>query len=219
MINLNNYNVFIFDCDGVILDSNEIKTKAFQESLSGEPENLIYDFIDYHKKNGGHSRYKKFKFYFNNLKKQTNSDKSIKIALNNFASIVSRKLVVCSFIPGVLELIKHLFYLKKRLFVLSGSDQAELIQVFNKRNIGYYFEKIYGSPKTKLDNAKILSKNISNNEKVIFFGDSKSDFITAKNFGYDFVFVSGKSEWENGEILIKKNDYISINDFTSFLLK
>ena len=34
MINLRKYNSLIFDCDGVILNSNNLKTKAFIKILS-----------------------------------------------------------------------------------------------------------------------------------------------------------------------------------------
>ena len=37
----NQYDFAVFDCDGVILDSNEIKTQAFRESLPGQPDELV----------------------------------------------------------------------------------------------------------------------------------------------------------------------------------
>ena len=36
-----NYNFYIFDCDEVILDSNQIKTESFIETLSGYDNKLI----------------------------------------------------------------------------------------------------------------------------------------------------------------------------------
>ena len=49
MFNLKDYDFFIFDCDGVILNSNELKNIAFKEVLSDETDELINLFIDYHK--------------------------------------------------------------------------------------------------------------------------------------------------------------------------
>ena len=59
MININDYDYFIFDCDGVIINSNEIKNEAFREVLKDENGNLVIDFINYHQQNGGVSRYEK----------------------------------------------------------------------------------------------------------------------------------------------------------------
>ena len=64
----NQINLF-FDCDGVILDSNSIKTKAFRETLNNEKEELVDLFIDYHQKNQGIDRFKKLDFFFNEIKK------------------------------------------------------------------------------------------------------------------------------------------------------
>ena len=35
MIDIAKYDYFIFDCDGVILNSNALKSKAFAEALTG----------------------------------------------------------------------------------------------------------------------------------------------------------------------------------------
>ena len=45
MVNINEYDIFIFDCDGVILESNKLKSNAFAEALSNQPSNLVTEFI------------------------------------------------------------------------------------------------------------------------------------------------------------------------------
>ena len=216
MINIDKYDFFIFDCDGVIMDSNKLKSNAFTEALPDEPPDLVAEFVEYHKENGGISRYEKFRYYFEEMKKYSEDEAEIDKALNNFAAIVSQGLISCNYIPGVLEFVENLFKLNKRMFVVSGSDENELIQVFIKRGINHYFEKIYGSPANKEENT---SKVVSNMKKPIiglFFGDSKSDYDAAKKFGIDFVFVKDYSEWENGlEIVNHKN---IINSFEKILL-
>jgi len=216
MINIDKYDFFIFDCDGVILDSNKLKSNAFAEALPNEPPDLVTEFVEYHKENGGISRYQKFRYYFEGMKKQVEAEDKIEKALSNFAAIVSQGLISCNYIPGALEFIENLFKLNKRLFVVSGSDENELIQVFIKRGIDHYFEKIYGSPANKAENT---GKVVSNMKKPIiglFFGDSKSDYDSANFFGIDFVFVKDYSEWENGlEIVDHKN---TINSFEKILL-
>ena len=44
MFEISEYNYAIFDCDGVILNSNKIKSNAFAQSISNEPTNLIQEF-------------------------------------------------------------------------------------------------------------------------------------------------------------------------------
>ena len=67
MIELSKYNSLIFDCDGVILNSNKIKTNAFRKVLKQYHQKAVDEFIKYHLSNGGISRYEKFKFFINTI--------------------------------------------------------------------------------------------------------------------------------------------------------
>lgn len=202
MINIDKYDFFIFDCDGVILDSNKLKSDAFAEALPNEPPDLVAEYVQYHKLNGGISRYEKFKYYFEEMKKQVEAHAEIDKALNNFAAIVSEGLLKCNYIPGVVEIIRELFNLNKRLFVVSGSDEKELIQVFRQRGIDHYFENIYGSPDNKIDNTKKVIKSNGRLSNGIFFGDSKADYEAASQYKMDFILINGATEWFNGNRVI-----------------
>ena len=52
--------VVILDFDGVILDSVNIKTEAFKEIFNRESKVIQNKIVNYHLKNGGISREKKF---------------------------------------------------------------------------------------------------------------------------------------------------------------
>ena len=57
----------IFDFDGVILDSVDVKTKAFKQMYSIYGDDVMRKVVDYHLLNGGISRYKKFKYFHENF--------------------------------------------------------------------------------------------------------------------------------------------------------
>ena len=219
MIDINKFDYFIFDCDGVILDSNKLKSRAFAETLTNDPSQIVAEFVEYHKKNGGISRYEKFRYYFEEMKKSTSSKKDIEIALNSFASIVKNGLLECNYISGVLEFINRANKNKQSMFIVSGSDENELKDVFSQRGISHLFEKVYGSPSSKLENTRKVKKVIGANKKGIFFGDSKSDFIAATKYDLHFVFVRGVSEWVDGDRLNIKKGNMVIDDFTDIKLK
>ena len=61
------YKSLIFDCDGVILNSNQIKTDAFKKVLKKYNTNAVDEFITYHRKNGGVSRYIKIENFLKNI--------------------------------------------------------------------------------------------------------------------------------------------------------
>lgn len=198
MYDCSNYDYLIFDCDGVILDSNLLKSRAFSDALTDEPPELVKSFVDYHKQHGGISRYEKFNYYFTDIQNCTDSEKKISKALTRFASIVKKGLMECNYVPGIHEFIKQQSTLGVPLFVVSGSDEKELKKIFLKRKILKFFKKIYGSPTNKIENTAKVIQDMSRQKKGCFFGDSKSDFEAAQRFGIDFVYVRQFSEWKDG---------------------
>jgi len=57
---LNEYQTLVFDCDGVVLNSNKIKTQAFYEAAKHFGHESAQALVDYPVANGGISRYAKF---------------------------------------------------------------------------------------------------------------------------------------------------------------
>ena len=55
----------IFDFDGVILESLEIKTNAFKKLYKSYGTDIVDKVAIHHLENGGVSRYEKFKIYHN----------------------------------------------------------------------------------------------------------------------------------------------------------
>ena len=79
------YNTFIFDNDGVILDSNQAKTKAFAKSVESYNGNKIKDFINYHVKNGGVSRFEKIDYFYSEIMGIDNYSKELEESLSIYA--------------------------------------------------------------------------------------------------------------------------------------
>lgn len=192
-MNILRYDLYFFDCDGVILDSNNIKTNAFHETLKNLNSDKIDKFIEFHLKNNGISRREKFKYYLNNISKLYSAS-SLNLFLDEFHKIVLRDLYSCSFINGFLEFISYLHKNKKKCFVISAGLDRELKLVFNEKDIFKYFDGIYGSSFSKQEHiGKIF--NLHKSQNGVFFGDSKSDYIVSKDMSLDFVFVKCKSNW------------------------
>ena len=210
------YKTIIFDCDGVILNSNKIKTQAFYETAKKYGHEFAQRLVEYHLLNSGMSRYVKFKYFITKIL-QKQYDKALnEELLMYFAKIIKKKLISC-------EIAKGLDSLKAKTktgnwLIVSGGDQAELREIFKLRNCEKYFNGgIFGSPEDKVTIIKreIKSKNIK--KPALFIGDSKYDYNVAKNTKLDFIFLSKWSEvkdykdWCNdNKILTAKNllDYI-----------
>ena len=209
-ISLKKIEFVIFDCDGVILDTNKIKTEAFKKTLNKYPKEKIDKLIAFHKENGGVSRKIKFEYFFNNIINDSDP-KKVNDSLKKFKRISFQKLLLSRYIKGVLKFINILKKNNIKIFIVSGAIQAELRKIFLLKNKNRYFYEILGTPKNKIDNIQIiLDKYSLDINKGIFCGDSYTDYISAKKFKIKFIFVKEKSEWTNYKKIRKMN---KINNF------
>ncbi len=216
LIDLNNYATFIFDCDGVILNSNKIKTDAFYEVSKCYGVEFGEALKDYHKNNGGISRYKKFEYFLTEILNKDINSNELKKLLDEFASEVKRNLMVCE-VTSKLGELRRLTQHGKWLIV-SGGDQLELRDVFRSRNMDDYFDGgIYGSPDDKIT---IMTREIENNNiklPAIYFGDSKYDYYSSSKVEIDFMFMHKWSEVNDWKKWTIDEDIFSIKDFEHFL--
>ena len=67
MVDLSHYNSIIFDCDGVILNSNTVKSDSFYSSALPFGEKAADLLLRYHLENGGVSRYVKFRYLISDI--------------------------------------------------------------------------------------------------------------------------------------------------------
>ena len=67
MMHINEFKTIIFDCDGVILNSNNLKTQAFYDIALEWGSDIADEFVLYHRRHGGLSRYVKFNHFIENI--------------------------------------------------------------------------------------------------------------------------------------------------------
>ncbi len=190
-----NYKTLIFDCDGVILDSNKLKSDAFAVCVKGYSREKVNAFIAYHKANGGVSRYVKFEFFLKELANDYSANKMREL-LQNYEKITIRGLLSCHICDGAIDFIKSA-YRKSKLYVVSGGSEKDLRYVFMRRNLDKYFHSLSGSPKTKHRIFEDLRTQGAFDEKALYFGDSKLDHQVAKEFGTDFIFIYQYTDFED----------------------
>ena len=218
MNKINRYKTIIFDCDGVIFQSNIIKSKVFAEVLQNEDSNLVRKFIEYHRENGGVSRYEKFKYFYKILKKDKQYLSKTKEAIKKYSNLLFSHLLEVKFVPGFLDILKYCYNLKIKLYIISGGDQNELHKVFKARNLYKNFNLILGSPTTKFQHMQNLSNQGLIEFPSILFGDSFLDMNVAIKYNLQFCFVEEFSEWKNGINEVRKFSCYSIYNFKDPLI-
>ena len=212
---LKNKLCFVFDFDGVIKDSVHVKTNAFEEMYRDKGKQISKQVKSYHLKNGGMSRFKKFRYYEESLLNKEISENKIKELSAEFSSIVKDKVINSNPIPGVIKFLDHLLKKDKILTINSATPFEELDDIVYQCKYNKYFKKIYGSPKSKIENLLLIMDDFDILSKdIVFFGDAESDFLAAKELKISFIGVGSylKSIKLNQDI-----KYLLIDDFNELV--
>lgn len=187
MKNITDYNYILWDFDGVIMNSMHIRDKGFQIVLNNYPTEQVTLLLKYHKKNGGLSRYDKFRYFFEEIRQEPVNDDIIKVLADEFSKIMLNNLLDSTLlINDSLQFIKK-YHTKYNMHIVSGSDEKELKYICNTLRISEYFLTINGSPTPKNKLVKNLIRQQKINKSITcLIGDSKNDFEAAEINGIDF---------------------------------
>ena len=179
----------IFDFDGVIADSVQVKTDAFASLYEQYGDNIVTKVIEHHEANGGMSRFKKIKLYHESFLNKTITNEKIEDLANQFSKLVVRKVIDVPYVPGVFKYIQKC-YEKYNLFISTGTPTNEIKQILSARDIAEYFIGIHGSPEKKsLHITKIISKYNYHPDELIFYGDANTDINAAKQASVPFILI------------------------------
>ncbi len=219
-MDLSGYATIVFDCDGVILDSNRVKTEAFRTAAMPYGEAAADALVKHHVANGGVSRYVKFAYFIETIDPEHAPDlipeagsPTLESLLSTYAQSVRNGLMTCAVAEGLEELREATP--ESRWLIVSGGDQKELREIFAARGLAAYFDGgIFGSPDTK---DAILGRELAAGtirKPALFLGDSRYDFQASRAVGLDFVFVTGWTELPNWPDFVRANNLCHVQSIS-----
>ena len=180
----------IFDFDGVICDSVDVKTQAFATLYSNYGVEIQQMVVDYHLLHGGISRFEKIKYFEEIILQRKTNETGINILAEQFSTLVKDKVIASQYIKGADVFIKKYSNLIPQ-YICTGTPENEILEILKKKGIDIYFRSIYGSPKSK---EEILDEIISDSKlhpsEMIYFGDAITDFNAAGKFKIPFIGIN-----------------------------
>jgi phosphoglycolate phosphatase-like HAD superfamily hydrolase len=213
---LDAYNTLVFDCDGVILDSNRVRARAFYNAALPYGVQHAEALQAYHIVHGGVSRYVKFEVLLRDMVGVAVTDHAMQALLHAFTTEATIGLMQCDIAPGLEALREATPH--ARWMLVSGADEEELRSVFARRNIAAWFDGgIYGSPSSKIDILQREQARSNLARPALFFGDSRYDHQAATGAGLDFIFVSGWTDVEGWQDYCRQHHIHSVEHLAEVL--
>ncbi|MFD1510677.1 HAD family hydrolase [Lacimonas salitolerans] len=220
---LSDYSTLVFDCDGVVLDSNRIKTEAFRIAAQPWGAAAAGALVAHHVANGGISRHLKFAHFLDAILPEHapgavpgRDGPGLEELLSAYAQSVRAGLMSCAVAEG-LEALRAATP-DAHWLIVSGGDQAELREIFAARGLDGLFDGgIFGSPDSK---DTILTREQAGGRieaPALFLGDSRYDHEAASAAGLDFIFVSGWSEFHGWQEYCANREIRSIESASQIL--
>lgn len=201
-LNLLKYDRVIFDCDGVLLNSNEIKKmNIFNAAAKYVEEEIAQGFTSYFTSLNGVPRLKKALSFFSD-------DKTAKMIINEYNELNVNNLFDAELTTGAKSVIQLLELNNVSQSVVSGAEELELRTLLEAHQLLSYFDHILGGPRTKKDNFR----KVDLTSKTIFIGDSRVDYEVASFYKLDFCFMYGYTQFEDWEGYFKHKNIFCIKD-------
>jgi HAD superfamily hydrolase (TIGR01549 family) len=176
----------VFDFDGVILESADIKTRAFMALYAAYPEKLPA-IREYHLSHAGISRYVKFEYFQKEILGLSYTEEDRVRLSAEFERLTYEEILRCPEVAGAEQLLRRLGGRVLRI-VASGTPHEELRKIVADRGMGSWFDETWGTPRTKPEILiDVLARHGLDGGSVLMVGDGLSDYQAAREAGVRFL--------------------------------
>ena len=177
----------VFDFDGTLIESNEIKRRAFYEVTKNLVDaGILLDKILSSPDSG--DRYDIFDTLIIGLKLDREVFVSASKLSDSYTKICEYEISRAPEIKGAVKTIKELRSLGVKIFISSATPEITLQKIIDMRGWKDMINMALGSPDSKIDHLQtILTKNKYSISEVVYVGDSEIDRDAALLVGCRFV--------------------------------
>lgn len=197
--------VIILDFDGVLAESNQAKSRAFEDFFALYP--AYHDaMLAYHLENYATSRMGKFEYYVHELMGRPGDDELVNTMADQFSGIAKQLVIAAPDVPGAREFLQE-FSQRTPLYVSSVTPQDELREIVKARGIASFLKEVFGNPPINKVDAihTILARESLVPAQAVFIGDSLSDYQAAAQTGLEFIGRDSGFGFEEAQILLYEN--------------
>lgn len=183
---LKEFQAIFLDFDGVIKDSVEIKSNAFEQLFLPFGDIVANRVRMHHEDHTGMSRFDKLPIYLQWAGLPISTSLMDEFS-NNFSLLVKRNVINSPWVDGLLNFLNYP-HDGQLFFLVTATPQLEIEEILFELDIYDHFEQIIGSPTVKGESIKmLLDKYKVDIKRAVMVGDSKSDYEAAILNNIQFV--------------------------------
>jgi len=191
--------VVVFDFDGVIVPSEEIKIEGYGLMFSEFGEEVPSAAIEEARREFSDARGNRFDIIRSILTRTGKTEKleeGVAVYAERFGKIVKERIESLRVTDGVHELLGKLSK-EFPLYINSNNPDDVLRVTLQSLGVEKYFKGIYGSSKKKAENlAEIARLESASSQEMLFIGDGTGDLKAAQEFGCKFIGIAHKvNQW------------------------
>ena len=178
--------VVILDFDGVVLESNAVKTEAFRSVFARFPEHADA-MMDFHFAHVSLSRFAKFDHLLERMGRA--GDQALKADLaSDFSRRTLEGIMAVPFVPGAEAFLREVTP-RVPVYLASVTPADDLSLVLERRGLTGWFRGVYACPPwTKADAIRnALARESAQPAQALLVGDSAGDQSAAMQTGVQFV--------------------------------
>jgi HAD superfamily hydrolase (TIGR01549 family) len=183
---ITNAAVIFWDFDGVIKDSLDVKSRAFENLFLPYGEDIALRVRAHHESNGGVSRFEKIPLYLSWAGEPVTPERVAEYC-DQFAKSVKQSVIDAPWVPNVREYLLQHF--SEQYFVLvTATPQEEIEEILSALEIRECFREIYGAPTKKKDAiGLVLRRQKFDPSQALMIGDAEADMSAAAAHSVPFL--------------------------------
>ncbi len=185
----------VFDFDGTLVDSNEIKRRAFFEiAREFDPDGeLVREVLD---RRPSGDRYHVARGLAAELATRGALpgaccvEDLAKLLADAYTAHCERAVSACDEVAGATDALARLAARGLPLFVNTATPREAMLPILRRRGLDRFFAGVYGGPSNKLENLRDIAERVgARPRELLFVGDGEDDRRVAAAFGCAFVGV------------------------------
>ena len=183
---LQSANVIFWDFDGVIKDSVDVKTRAFEALFLPYGTEVAAQVRVHHEAHGGVSRFEKMPLYLTWAGLEV-TESTVMAWCDRFSEVVLQAVIDSPWVPGVPDYLET-HYQQQHFVLVTATPQAEIEVILHCLGITHWFRQIFGAPTSKAEAiGQVLDQHQVSPPHVLMIGDAESDWMAAKHHDVSFL--------------------------------